>query len=212
MSENKQDVFKQINYPEENCSSFIGLCDKAKALLFDSLVYQDKSIGDEIFNLIHGYNILEHKLTPVEQIFWVAYCVYIARFYEFNIFEYDLEYLTTIPTHAMFMEEICVQKEIYLNNKKYVPDFIIDLSRKNCKNEYVYPELKDLKYIIEIDGFDYHSKKEQMNYDYGRETDLKLAGYNIIRFTGSQVFREPFTCVDKVVAIILNDINKKVDV
>lgn len=36
-----------------------------------------------------------------------------------------------------------------------------------------------------------------MNYDYERETALKLAGYDVLRFTGSQVFNTPFACVEK---------------
>lgn len=50
----------------------------------------------------------------------------------------------------------------------------------------------------------YHSNKEQMNYDYEREQDLQLAGYKIMRFTGSQIFNNPCECVMKVYKYVLD--------
>ena len=37
-----------------------------------------------------------------------------------------------------------------------------------------------------------------MNYDYERENELKLAGYDIMRFTGSQVYNNPLECIEKI--------------
>ena len=70
-------------------------------------------------------------------------------------------------------------------------------------NEYVNNFFKeDFKLIIECDGFDYHSNKKQMTYDYKRENNLKLNGYDIIRFTGSQIYNDPMDCVKKIMKYI----------
>ena len=41
-----------------------------------------------------------------------------------------------------------------------------------------------------------------MNYDYKRENDLKLAGYDIVRYTGSQIYNDVYSCLDKVCELI----------
>ena len=60
--------------------------------------------------------------------------------------------------------------------------------------------------MIECDGFEYHSSKQQVNYDYERENDLKLNNYNVMRFTGSQIINEPFKCVKTVYEYLLKQI------
>ena len=36
---------------------------------------------------------------------------------------------------------------------------------------------------------------------------LKKLGYKVVRFTGSQIYKHPLSCVDILITIILNDIN-----
>lgn len=150
--------------------------------------------------------------SPIEQIFEVAYRLYNIDFYEWNKRVDDIDNLYEIPLVEILQNELCVQEEILCNRKKYIVDFVIDLTRK-CKNsdEYVYPEFKDLKYIIELDGHEYHSNKKQVNYDYERERDLQELGYKVIRFTGSQMYNNPFSSIDKLVQIILNDMRRKIE-
>lgn len=40
---------------------------------------------------------------------------------------------------------------------------------------------------------------------------FKKFGYMVVRFTGSQVYNKPLSCVDTLVKIILNDITNKVN-
>jgi very-short-patch-repair endonuclease len=52
---------------------------------------------------------------------------------------------------------------------------------------------------IECDGHDYHEKtKEQAQRDKKRDRDLLLAGVQTIRFTGSELFRDPGICFDHI--------------
>jgi very-short-patch-repair endonuclease len=57
----------------------------------------------------------------------------------------------------------------------------------------------DGKLAIEVDGFDYHSSKDQMERDRRRDRDLLLDGVPTIRFTGSEVMRDPVACMDEAV-------------
>lgn len=49
------------------------------------------------------------------------------------------------------------------------------------------------------------AKIEPIN-DYEREQDLQTAGYKVIRFMGSQVYNKPYSCIEKLITIIINDI------
>ena len=50
------------------------------------------------------------------------------------------------------------------------------------------------KLAIEIDGHAYHSSKEQRTYDAQRDRAFTVEGWTVIRFTGSEVFKQPEQC------------------
>lgn len=76
------------------------------------------------------------------------------------------------------------QYDIHLdNNKHYIADF--------------YDKKANL--VIECDGHEFHQKtKEQVAHDNERELDLKMAGYNVVRFSGSQIYNKPFECAKEL--------------
>jgi very-short-patch-repair endonuclease len=61
------------------------------------------------------------------------------------------------------------------------------------------------KYIIEIDGHEWHKTKEQRYDDYRRERYLIGLGYIVIRFTGSEVFVDPRQCAVETLRLV-NDL------
>ena len=61
------------------------------------------------------------------------------------------------------------------------------------------------KYIIEIDGHEWHKTKEQRYDDYRRERYLIRLGYIVIRFTGSEVFVDPRQCAVETLRLV-NDL------
>lgn len=55
------------------------------------------------------------------------------------------------------------------------------------------------KTVVEIDGHDFHEKtKGQASRDKKRDRDIQRAGYFVLRFSGSDVFRNPKKCVTEV--------------
>lgn len=58
--------------------------------------------------------------------------------------------------------------------------------------------LKDARLIIELDGHDFHSTKEQLENDAIRQRYLTRAGYSVIRFTGREINKDPKKCVLEV--------------
>jgi hypothetical protein len=55
--------------------------------------------------------------------------------------------------------------------------------------------LKDARVVVELDGHNYHSTREQLEKDAVRQRYLSRAGYTVIRFTGREIHRDPAACV-----------------
>ncbi|MDB5612127.1 MAG: hypothetical protein JWP25_9027 [Bradyrhizobium sp.] len=53
--------------------------------------------------------------------------------------------------------------------------------------------------VVECDGHDFHERtKEQAARDRSRDRALQMAGYEIFRFTGSELHRDPKACAMEV--------------
>ena len=60
-----------------------------------------------------------------------------------------------------------------------------------------------VKCVVEADGHDFHERtKEQAQRDRKRDRDLQSAGYLVLRFTGSEIYRDPWRCAEQVFANI----------
>jgi len=64
--------------------------------------------------------------------------------------------------------------------------------------------IHSLKIAIENDGRDTHSKVEDINRDNRRDAFLNSEGWQIQKFTGSQIYNNVERCVDRVLKIIEN--------
>lgn len=90
------------------------------------------------------------------------------------------------------------QMEIITNEKKYYAD--IGIFGDELVNNFIK---EDFTLIIECDGYEFHQKtKKQVEYDNKREYDIKMLGYDILRFSGSEIYKDVDLCVDKIVKYI----------
>lgn len=65
-------------------------------------------------------------------------------------------------------------------------------------------------FAIECDGHEFHEKtKEQARNDRARERFLMKEGYTVIRFTGSEIYKDPIKCAKDVWKIIFATIETK---
>lgn len=110
--------------------------------------------------------------------------------------ESPIEQLLTIALYEVLKYEsnfyISHQEEIKTKNNSYRVDMCIYIGDiedlKACK-----------KLVVECDGHDFHEKtKEQAMRDKKRDRDLIEAGYQIIHFTGSEIFADPFKCAREI--------------
>lgn len=96
------------------------------------------------------------------------------------------------------------QHEIEIDDQIYRVDFYFDT--EFLKNSG-YAVDKRLKLVIECDEHDLrHITKEQVNKDYERNSTLKTAGYEVLRFSETQIYEEPYQCAKEIYDYIFQQI------
>lgn len=117
--------------------------------------------------------------SPIEQIFITAFDIYILLNNKENIY-------------------LIEQEEEKYKNKKYYIDFVFKAD-DYLSNLVLRDKIKNHKYklAIECDGYEFHQKtKEQVEKDNEREFDLKMLGYDVLRFSGTQIYNNPLKCAE----------------
>ena len=56
--------------------------------------------------------------------------------------------------------------------------------------------------LIECDGKEFHSSAEQVAHDTKKDAAANDRGYLTVRFTGSQIYRSPDGCADKIFEVV----------
>lgn len=60
------------------------------------------------------------------------------------------------------------------------------------------------KLIVECDGHDFHEKtKEQAQRDKARDRHLVARGFRLLRFTGSEIYRDPYEAAHEALRILM---------
>lgn len=148
----------------------------------------DRRVKDLISELI------EHKLiqlfchidyceSPIEQLLYIAL-------------------LEISEVRINFQHIILPQEKVNCGDNNYRVDFLILIG------DYIYNRDKCIKLVIECDGHPFHEKtKAQAARDKQRDRNLIAAGYQVMHFTGSEIWQDPFKCAHEVIEMILK-INK----
>lgn len=106
--------------------------------------------------------------------------------------------LENIYNFNPFIDVIGIQKqqEIKGKNKKYRVDFLIPVVYKNQENKC---------FVIECDGYEFHQKtKKQVEEDNKRQRELQKLGYEVIRFSGTEIYHKPYQCAMEIKNIIMS--------
>ena len=101
------------------------------------------------------------------------------------------------------------QYEIKSGKKRYFADFVF---LAEDVDEIRHIKNPNFKLVIECDGHEFHEKtKEQVVKDNEREYDLKMLGYDVLRFSGSQIYNNPFRCATQTMDYILEKMGEEED-
>lgn len=88
------------------------------------------------------------------------------------------------------------QKAIFCGNLKYRVDFLIEVFLEHNRFKM---------FVVECDGHEFHERtKEQVVYDNERTRTLQIEGYEVIRFSGTEIWNRPHKCAMEVLRIIIS--------
>lgn len=110
------------------------------------------------------------------------------------------------PLSAARMHEMFVQTQAQIG--AYRVDFLIYAYDFNAddlddKGEYNYRDDRWKRIVIECDGHDFHERtKEQAARDKARDRALVQAKCTVLRFTGSELWRDPIGCAIQVIEVV----------
>lgn len=78
----------------------------------------------------------------------------------------------------------------------------IRLSGRSIRPDIYFwiPDRPDVKIIVECDGYQYHSSKEKFTRDRQRDRKLNALGYTVLRFSGSEIHRDPPSVAGELMA------------
>jgi very-short-patch-repair endonuclease len=69
----------------------------------------------------------------------------------------------------------------------------------------LFSEKVDLPIFVECDGHDFHERtKEQAARDRSKDRAIQSAGYTVLRFTGSEIYRAPERCALQIIDVLAN--------
>jgi very-short-patch-repair endonuclease len=125
--------------------------------------------------------IMSRSESPIEKI------MAITLFHLFNV---------NRPRFRKWETKNYSQKTFDLDGKNYRTDFYFEAI--NLEGKEV------LKLIIECDGYDFHEKtKEQAQKDKERDRIFTKNGFKILRFTGSEIYKDPLKCGLDVIKTVI---------
>jgi len=111
------------------------------------------------------------------------------------------------PIEKLFLIEWCYQTELYADYENFLikPQYKIGDYRVDFLVYYKSLEHKEWSLIVEIDSHIWHgSKPEQFAKEKKRERELKKEGYNLMRFSGREIYRNVKKCVEEVLEYLSN--------
>jgi len=145
--------------------------------LLDKLDPKTKEVALNIIDsIVHGYvSLIDDCESPIEQMLGIA-----------------IKYLLRGFDKATILS----QAKIDCFGKEYRVDFLIAYGEYDSNN-YKY-------FVVECDGHEFHEKtKLQAARDKQRDRNMTAAGYHVLRFTGSEIWKDTMKCAREVRDTIL---------
>lgn len=108
-------------------------------------------------------------------------------------------------------EELLIRPQANIGDHRV--DFLLEWRSREIlprsDNRYDFAHI-EVKVIVECDGHDFHEKtKEHASRDKKRDRDLQAMGYNVFRYSGSDIYRNADKCAEEAIAFIRSTAERK---
>lgn len=156
---------------------------KCKEMFFKRLFWLSKHGNSDVETLILTTELLDKAESPIELI--LQYALLLTMYLYPGYYGAPLVLLFNEPIDGL--------------SKNYRADIFFD-----C-DEQPYGEFDGYKLVIECDGHEFHEKtKEQVEYRNERDLELKKHGIDVLHFSGSQIYNNPFKCAFQIIELIVS--------
>lgn len=175
---------------QRDAEAFRKLPERAQEIWFYycDLAIKNKQLDDMCFIHVMGLDYSKCQ-SPIEVIFNFA----------FDLVAYSEGY-------AGFWLEPQYEVRSRDESKSYYLDFAFLADEIDGMLDIKNPHFK---LAIECDGHEFHEKtKEQVTHDNEREYDLKMQGFDVLRFSGSQIYNKPFRCAAQTLDFIIQKLGE----
>lgn len=161
-----------------------------------------KKITYEMYEILDSQEIIEQLPTNIKTIVEREIMVFTTNLLSGIIdCESPIEMLMSLALEDLYEREelgimgIFKQEEIVCGETKYRADFLIPVSNPKTN--------KEMLFVVECDGHEFHQKtKAQVERDNIRNRNMTSNGYIVIRFSGSEVFKNSYKCAREVIDTI----------
>lgn len=146
-------------------------------------MFQDKvsSFSNEILERLYECE------SPIEQMLYIE----MKSVFNSNIWSTINNFVDVLGIEPQF--------KIKCKENNYRVDFAIIVEFKSPFTNNLYYKV----FVVECDGHEFHEKtKQQVIKDNERTRDLQKNGYEVIRFSGSEIFEDVKGCTLKIFEII----------
>lgn len=94
---------------------------------------------------------------------------------------------------------------LYVNPQEKILNYRVDFCVKLMSGH----EGIESTVLVECDGHDFHEKnKTQASRDKQKDRDLQREGFSVFRFTGSDIWNNPFKCAEEVIDFLIAQLSK----
>ena len=137
--------------------------------------------------------------SPIERLFMTA----LVMATKFGTHEYEQTFI--YDGGREFKPETATKDPaLHVEAQKQLPEWRVDFLVYAWCPGWDYGGVKRaaewVKLIVECDGHDYHERtKEQAAKDRSRDRWAQEKGYTVFRFTGSELYRDPWACAEQVI-------------
>lgn len=149
----------------------------------------------ELANMLEADILAAFDSNPIESpIERLLYITFVSYCHSFLMEGYGpLNGLVAKPDEVLDEGEINLRQQVRILDWRV--DFVVSVGVRERGR------IRARRLAIECDGHDFHERtKEQAARDRSRDRALQAAGYTVMRFTGSELYRDPVGCVLEIAA------------
>ena len=122
---------------------------------------------------ISGFVVMNHWFdSPIEQLFYYCFHYVLHKYHKKLVGKVFL-----VPQYAGF------------DGLPYRVDFLVGRD---------YERSSTTEIVVECDGHEFHSTKEQIKKDNKRQREIENLGYSFLRFSGSEIYNDSEKCAEEV--------------